>query len=339
MQSTIHPIPSEKRAALDNALLQTFDTTAIQELSLLAGGLSASSVYKLVIRDRPYVLKLDHVPAVHDLQHSSCMETAAVAGIAPQVFYLDKTAGITITGFIKHVPLAAVYTTANQLLVQLAHTIRSIHQLPLFSKESRLADTVDRLIAGFKGSGMLKGPTFDICFDYYNIIREHYPWQDTDKVSSHNDLNPNNLVCDGEKIWVIDWDAASANDRYVDLAIAANFYVTGDEQENFFLENYFGMQPTAYQKARLFMMRQVCRMVYALLLFETASRTRPPHQVFDQDMSNAHLSQVKAQLRSGQISLASHEGQLLFGKALLNEAVSCMQQPGFELSIRALQTL
>ncbi|MBB6270649.1 hypothetical protein HDF26_001076 [Pedobacter cryoconitis] len=323
-------IPAAKLPAVESALLQTFNTSQVQKITLLAGGLSASIVYKIEVDGQEYVLKLDSPGESADQE--SCMEIAAVAGIAPKFYYLNRVAGIAITAFIQPMSMQAVFKSRELLLSSLGKVVSSIHNLPLFSKENSLIDTVDGLIAQFKTSKMLTGPVIDACFAHYETIRKYYPWDDEDKVSSHNDLNPNNMVFDGEKIWVIDWDAAFQNDRYVDLAILANFYVTDEDGENIFLEAYFGSELNDYNRARFFMMRQICRLVYAMLMFKLAEGSKITGAVHDPDMEKADLKTIKKQLGNGELSLAAYHGQLLFGKALMNETLEQMRSPRFALS-------
>jgi thiamine kinase-like enzyme len=329
-------IPAEKITVVENGLLKAFNTSEVTDISLLAGGLSASAVYKIVVNNQPYVLKLNSsIQTINDASFT-CMEIAANAGIAPKVHYLNIAEGISITGFINAVPMATVFITAESKLQELAKTIKSIHALPLFTKENSLLDTVDGLINQFKASRMLTGPVFDECFKYYKLIKNYYPWDDADRVSSHNDLNPNNMVCDGEKVWIIDWDAAFKNDRYVDLAIIANFYVSNDAHEQLFLQTYFGDSLSDYNKARFFLMRQICRLVYAMLMFKLADTSNPMGMGHNPVMQGIGLDVVKQQLQAGKVNLGSYEGQLLFGKALINEAFACMESPRFNLSIQQI---
>lgn len=58
--------------------------------------------------------------------------------------------------------------------------------------------------------------------------------------------------------WLVDWQAAFVNDRYFDLAVAANFVVTSDGDECTCLEQYFGQRPDKFQRARFFLMLQWC---------------------------------------------------------------------------------
>lgn len=331
-------IPASRLSAVEKALLHSFNTSVISDITLLKGGLSASSVYKIIIDGQSYVLKLDATgePLNKTKGHPSSMEIAAKAGIAPPLYYLNTEDALTITGFIDPKPLRAVFTTPEILVGNLANTIRSIHALPPFSKGNNLLDTVDTLISQIKESPLFTEIIFEDILAYYDLIRTHYPWQDTDTVPSHNDLNPNNIICDGEKIWIVDWDAAYQNDRYVDLAIAANFFVTNEINENKFLEAYFGNVLNEYIRARFFIMQQICRIVYAILMFKLANTAISTPAIDDHEMRSASLQTIGEQLGSGKLSLSSGKGQLLYGKALLNEALKNVRSPRFGTSLGLL---
>jgi hypothetical protein len=55
------------------------------------------------------------------------------------------------------------------------------------------------------------------------------------------------------------------NDRYFDLAVAADLVVTSGADEGIYLEQYFGQRPDDYQRARYFLMRQVIHMFSATI--------------------------------------------------------------------------
>ena len=66
----------------------------------------------------------------------------------------------------------------------------------------------------------------------YAQLAAVYPLHDPDMVSSHNDLfKPDNILFDGQRVWLVDWEAAFLNDRYADLAVVANLVVTNDAEE------------------------------------------------------------------------------------------------------------
>ena len=55
-------------------------------------------------------------------------------------------------------------------------------------------------------------------------------------VSCHNDLKPDNILFDGERAWLVDWEAAFLNNRYTELSVVANFLITNDNEEKDYLE-------------------------------------------------------------------------------------------------------
>ena len=49
-------------------------------------------------------------------------------------------------------------------------------------------------------------------------------------VSSHVDLKPDNMLFDGERVWLVDWQAGFANDRYfpiMDVTRKIDWYGSG----------------------------------------------------------------------------------------------------------------
>jgi thiamine kinase-like enzyme len=76
-------------------------------------------------------------------------------------------------------------------------------------------------------------------FELYSRVAHVYPRHDeSNLVSSHNDLKPENILLDGDCVWLVDWEAAFLNDRYVDLAVVANFAVNSEADEQAYLHRY-----------------------------------------------------------------------------------------------------
>ncbi len=319
-------IPTERVTAIEAALTKVFDTTDVTGISLLAGGLSGAAVYKIVVGDQPYVLKLNATNST--AASADNLALAAAAGIAPSLKYEDKSAGIVISDFIDNQPVRATFAL-DKLVEKLAHAIKAIHAIPFNGEGKDLFETVDGMIEQFRKANMLSGPVFDECFRYYETIKRRYPRAASDKVFSHNDLNPSNILGDGERIWIIDWDAAYLNDRYVDLANAANFFVQTPAQEQALLNTYFNHDVDDHKMARFYVMRQVCRIIYSLLMFQLAGQQKRAGYVHNQEMEGIDLRSFGSLMALGKLSLAEYEGQLMYGKALFNEAVQQMRTPRF----------
>jgi aminoglycoside phosphotransferase (APT) family kinase protein len=102
-------------------------------------------------------------------------------------------------------------------------------------------------------------------FARYAQVTAVYPHHDPDMVSSHNDLfKPDNTVFDGQRVWLVDWEAAFLNDRSADLAVVANLVVINNAEERVCLQESFGEPPDEYQLARFFLAQQLAHMFYAM---------------------------------------------------------------------------
>ncbi len=327
-------IPAAKLAAIEIALSEAFNTIDVTSINTLVDGLSGSSVYKIVVNGKSYLLKLSLLNDTKNAFSDNAV-LAAKAGIAPQLHYENKLQGISISDFVNSKPIRSVFTP-DRLINQLAGVVKAIHKIPSHTGGKDLFETVDALIERFKKSNILSGTIFNECFKYYEKIKHAYPRQDEDKVLSHNDLNPNNILCDGEKVWIIDWDEAYLNDRYVDLANLANFFIHSEEQEIEFLNVYFDYMVDDHKMARFYLIRQVCRIVYAMLMFQLAMQNKPAGYLHSQEMQGIDLKTFGALMTEGKLSLTNYEGQLFYGKALLNEAVHQMRTSRFKNSVTQL---
>jgi thiamine kinase-like enzyme len=328
-------IPESKRAAVDVALQTAFGKTAADEIALLTGGLSPALVYKIVLDGRPYVLRIVmNVDAFNDpVRQYACMTIAADAGIAPRVLYASAEDAVAITDYIESSPLTLNFESREQLLGAMAKTIRALHAAPVFPKFVNYLDAINGMVANFQASKMLPESATEECFRYYAQIQEHYPRHDPDRVSSHNDLNPGNILCDGKKIWLVDWDAAFENDRYTDLAFVGISYAPDEALEEVFLRAYFGDALDDGKRARFFLMEQVCHVFYGTIFLNLARMLKPEGFVHDPGMDVPRRSDFVAKFLTGEVSLASYEGRLLFGKVALNEALHNMKTPRFAESI------
>ena len=69
-----------------------------------------------------------------------------------------------------------------------------------------------------------------------NWLREAYDAGSTRLVSSHNDPVPSNILFDGERLWLIDWESACRNDPLVDVAIVLDHLARSPELEDVLLQ-------------------------------------------------------------------------------------------------------
>src|SRR5215467_8077857 len=237
-------IPEEKKAGVARALRETFGVTELEDIRRMTKGLSSDLVFRIVVHGSPFLLRImTRMGEINDpVRIFACMKAAAEAGLAPGIRYFNAQDGIAIIDFIEAVPFPS-----TQAVVLLPSTLRRLHALPPFPKAFNYVTAHNRFIWRFRAAGLLPHAEIEEVFRRYEQISAVYPRADADMVSCHMDLKPENILFDGRRVWLIDWMAASVNDRYFDLSIVANFVVTSDADERTYLAEYLGQPPDAYQ--------------------------------------------------------------------------------------------
>ena len=200
---------------------------------------------------------------------------------------------------------------------------------------------MDGLVRRFQAAQLLPESATGELFHHYSELLRVYPQNDTDPVSSHNDLKPQNMRFDGERIWLVDWESAFLNDEYVDLAIAANFFVKDETQEEGYLKTYFGEPAGApadkmadeYRKARFFLMRQALSMFYAALLLLEAARAGLS---MDAGMPTADFREYHEALILDTVDMMKAKAKAEYGMIHLREALRNMRTRRFEQAVEVL---
>lgn len=332
--SLLSILPPHKLEAVETALQQTFGTSTVEAIELMTRGLSPALVYKIQVNGQAYILRL--VMAINELidpaREYACLRAAADAGIAPAVLYADANAAVSICRFIAGPPIWVGLPEKDVQLKSIAEKVKAIHALPLFPPLINFLEGMTHFRDRFLEMNMFPESATAEHFAHFDQIKSIYPINE-ELVSSHNDLNPANILFDGEKIWLIDWEASFKNDRYVDLAIVALYFAANEQHIDTFLTAYFGETPTALQKAKFYLMRQVVFLYYGTIFLRMAAEMKETH---DQDMKVPTLSEVKKMMSKGEVNLGSYEGKILYGKMLMQEALTEMKLPAFEQALSLL---
>jgi len=332
------PFPESRRAAVDHALMTAFGTAELDGAAQLSGGLSGAGVYRIRVGGIAYLLRLDSpANAFGDPARAyACMRTAAAACLAPRVHYACAKDRVTITDFVPSLPLALEYPgDGRPMVVELAQTIRALHQAPPFPPMVDYLDGMQELIRHHRTTTLLDPAATAPVLERYAALGAAYRTADADRVSSHNDLNPGNIVYDGRRLWLVDWEAAFLADRFVDLATVANWFANDPAREDLLLATYFGAPPTAEQRARLYLMRQVNHVFYGMIFLNVAAAERPEARVAA-DLDGPGLAEIGAGLASGAFQMPVWENRIAYAKARLRAAHVGMQGPAFEAALAAV---
>jgi thiamine kinase-like enzyme len=270
-------VPSEHIEPVTRALREAFGVGAWEDISTITRGQTPSLVYRIVVRGSPYLLKIV-TRAEDQTRHYTNMTAAAEAGVSPRVRYANVPDKISITDFVDAQPLPI-----PEARVRIPAFLRTLHAIPPFPKApfnttcTFLLDpgpALDGFLEKFRALNLLPAAETDEFFARYAELSAVYPYPDTDLTANHNDLfKPDNILFDGQRVWLVDWEASFGNDPYADLAVVANQLVADDEEELAFLQQYFGAAPDPYQRARFHLMRQLANLFYTMAFLYAAKQT------------------------------------------------------------------
>jgi len=322
-------IPQEKQAAVNSALQATFGTTEMGSITPITIGLSTALTFKIKVLGKHYLLRVTtRTDAVSDPTHYyACMVPAAKAGIAPRVLYAGIEDRISITDFIEAKP----FTMAGARGM-LPHLFKRLHALPPFPYRVNYFDVASGFIQRYKAANLLSASHTHVFAEYEKIVAA-YPIDKENWVSCHTDVKKDNILFDGAKAWLVDWEAAFLNDRYVDLVALANFIITSPEEETAFLTNYFGEVPSDYQRARFFLVQQVIHLFCFVLCASECS----PGQPVDVNQQTPTFREFHNGLWAGNINLGDNYYKLQYALVHLQQFLHNIQQPRFEESLKVVR--
>ena len=160
------------------------------------------------------------------------MRIASAAGIAPCVHHVDETDRVAVMDFVKERPLSTFPGGPPALAGAIGKLLGGVQETPSFPRFLAYPEMVGRLWAWVCGTGLFAPGVLDPCTKRLNHIRATYVWGTERSVSSHNDPVPRNILFDGQRLWLIDWESAYRNDPLVDVAITLDcFAPTPDLEE------------------------------------------------------------------------------------------------------------
>ena len=318
VQATTHSsiVPAEHRGKVATTLATAFGPKGFTDLIALNGGASGALLYRVTVHGREYVVRLEarRSPLRNPHQYV-CMQTASDAGIAPPLRFLDADAGISVMDSIARRPLASYPGGTLALTRELGRLIRRLQKTSVFPQLRDYPVMLERLLGVLRTPGFFAPGLLDTHAAAFDKIREAYPWDASAYVSAHNDPNPQNILFDGERLWLIDWETAYANDALTDVAILADSFAPTLELEESLLSSWLGAKPDRATRARLQLMRQLTRLYYGGLILSMFAGVPRPEP--DADLTVPTPDAFRAAIADGRIAPGSRELMYTLGKMSL----------------------
>lgn len=295
-------------------------------LTRIAVGLSGAAVYRVEAAGQAFVLKIaSATESDADWRHALTFQrNAADAGLTPRIVHVDEARRAILTVFVADRSFAAFYydpRNREAALTLLGRVVRRLHALPLPantpSRDPRefLLEVRDGLLAGF--------PLPAFAIDGIQRALAEAPATDKQaRVFSHNDLNPSNLLYDGESLLLLDWATAGPMDPFYDLAVLAAF-LRMDEGTCLRLLSAYDGTPHVQLPPRFLSTRRLATTLAGSISLYLARQMKHPGASGTETLeSTLSLGEFYQRMRAGELKLGTPEGQWAFGLALLKDGLS-----------------
>lgn len=213
-------------------------------LTPIPGGLS-NLAWRLDAGDGSWFVRRGHPDAarlgVDRRSECKVLHAVSAAGLAPDVLACDPSAGLLVTRFIEGAPWQAADVAVEANLRRVAGSLRRLHELPIpdgiravdYARQAR------HLAAGLsppRGTAAILRSRASDAFARLGA-------REFASTLSHNDLHHLNLLDDGARLWLVDWEYGGRGNPLLDVAGFLALHELGPQPTAVFLEAYGRLQP------------------------------------------------------------------------------------------------
>lgn len=196
----------------------------------------------------------EHALQLNRVSEAHILDVVQHAGIGAKVIRCDPTARVLITQTLPgHEWTEAQACDANNI-VRLATLLRRLHALPVDRDVQSIG-----LFASLHGYwSELTANSIEFNDDSTQRERALRIAQASDAVLSrclcHTDLHHFNIIDNGERLWIVDWEYAGSGDAYFDLASVCCWHDYDVELQRALLNAYLG----ASDDRQLLRLQELC---------------------------------------------------------------------------------
>jgi thiamine kinase-like enzyme len=209
----------------------------------LSGGLTNRN-YKVTTPDGTFVARISSggselLAIDRDCEYRNSVTAAAAGAGAPVVEYRPQDR-LLVIGYIEGRTLAAPDVADPRTLPRIAAACRRLHAGGRFGNDFDMFAIQRRYLAVARERGFRIPDGYDDLAPQLAAAEKALAIRAEDTVPCHNDLLPANLIDDGERIWLIDYELSGNNDPCFELGnIAAESHLSRDGLAEL-VRHYFG---------------------------------------------------------------------------------------------------
>ncbi len=212
------------------------------EITPLSGGLTNLN-FVITDGDKKYVLRNGSDIPEHNLMRFgdlAASRAAHLAGLSPKVHYAEN--GMTVIDFIESKTLSEADVQDRNTLARIIPLMQRCHRdIPQHFRGPALIFWVFHAIRDYEKNLTERGTGYAGLLPEYMEINAalEAAAKPFDIAFCHNDWLAANILDDGKRLWLIDWDYGGFNSPLFDLGGLASNNSFDEATETFLLETYF----------------------------------------------------------------------------------------------------
>lgn len=304
---------AEDRAAVARYLPEEL-AGQVEAVRFLSSGLSGAGVYGVTTARGELVLRVQPEHGHGDWsQQLLVMQRAAERGVAPAILHVDREARAVVSVRVAGAPLGAALADPAQrgpAIASVVAQLRALHAIDPSGVGER--DPIAWVHELYEAERARPGfPAWAGGLDPVIAAAAATLSRDRRRVVSHNDVNPGNVMWDGARAWLVDWEVAGLAHPYYDLAAMAMFLRLDETVALGLLAQQEGRELDACERASFAALRRLAAVLCGLTLMGLL----PDLSVLPEPAPT--LGEFYGELRAGRVDLEAPRGRGAFALALL----------------------
>jgi thiamine kinase-like enzyme len=221
----------------------------------LVGGLTNTNL-RVKTATRDLVVRISHKDSAllaidRDAEYANS-QAAAASGAAPAVIEYLPDHHLLVVEFVEGRTLTDADLADDGMLTRVATACRTLHNGPRFVSEFDMFDVQRSYLDTVTERGFRLPPGYLALMPKASRIRSALATHPLDTVPCNNDLLAANLIDDGQRIWIIDYEYAGNNDPCFELGnIWSEANLTLDHLEGLVGAYFGGTRSSLVARARL----------------------------------------------------------------------------------------
>ena len=148
---------------------------------------------------------------------------------------------------------------------------------------------------------------------------------------THHDINPGNILFDQKQAYLIDFETASQDIFYLDLAEAFNFFIYDDTKIQSFLTSYFIKEPNEEQISKFTLFKALAFLKNGLWLAHISGVNKLPD-----DKNILEYPLFEARIRKGLVDFSNPQELQNLAISEFNEGIRLLNEPPCKKAIAFL---